>query len=246
MGEKMHLSEQETGTEVRDSLEQLANMQPKEVLAKYPKTSEQVKRELQSVATALQKEITDTRSSTEQNNDRRWNFIVKNDTKEYYYMMESFGINTKFKFVPTWRGEEGKLVLYYGLENTEYMEVALDSWKDTDAIKKFLWWVNSANKEIALCNEYAFLEQLPDLLKNPANKKYYKGYYEKYTKIMQEESFENLTFETSSRGSRPLIDRKWKKAAFMDTRWEAIKERVKPNLEKMFSERWYRSLGEVE
>ena len=71
MGEKMHLSEQETGTEVRDSLEQLANMQPKEVLAKYPKTSEQVKRELQSVATALQKEITDTRSSTEQNNDRR-------------------------------------------------------------------------------------------------------------------------------------------------------------------------------
>jgi hypothetical protein len=32
----------------------------------------------------------------------------------------------------------------------------------------------------------------------------------------------------------------------MDTRWDAIKGRVKPNLEKLFLERWYRALGEVE
>jgi hypothetical protein len=101
MVEKMHLSEQDTGNEVREGLDDLVNMQPKEVLAKYPKTSEQVRTELQSVATALQNEINDTRSSTEQNNDARGNFVVKKDTHLYHYMMESFGINTKFKFVPT-------------------------------------------------------------------------------------------------------------------------------------------------
>ncbi len=241
MGEVYSWYEQEEVEKngIDQKLNELASWQEWEKVVMYPKTPEQVRQSFQNIATELQAEISQNRSSTESNNDRRWQFEVKSDSASgaYCYLMKSYGINTKFRFVPTWwNSGKGRLSLYYGIANTEYISVNISNLEDVRGIKKFLGWVNSANKEIALCEDYQFLEDLPDLLNNKHNEKYYTSYKQRYNKIMKESSFKNLKFETSSWGSWSLIDTfMWKKDEFMDARRSAIKEKKRWQLDTLFA-----------
>lgn len=238
MGERYHgyESKENNFSNIDQKLYELAWWQ--EIVSSYPKTPEQVRQDLQAIATKLQADINANQSSNEKNNDRRWSFVVKWDASSwpYSYLMESYGINTKFKFVPMWwNGWEGRLVLYYGAANTEYMDVTINDFTDVRTIKKFLWRVNSANKEIALCKDYQFLEDLPRLLDKEENRKFYNWYKERYDSIMSTIAFKDLAFESNTWWSRDIVDTMtWTKSRFMDARRSAIKEKKKKQLDGLF------------
>lgn len=231
----------ESLSDIRDELDALWSQRAPEAKEWDPGLEKQLQTVFQNIATQLQQKISKTWSSNEQYNDQRGDFTVDLDKAawRYHFTMESFGITTKFKFVPeAWPSGTWRLVLYHGMEETEYMSVSISGVKETATIEKFLWWVNSANKEFALCEDYTFLQELPRLLDNPANQSYYAWYLERYKTIMAQQDFSKLQFAGwSISTSRPIIDWKGKKASFMNARWDAVKARMKPALDQKFKQK---------
>lgn len=202
---------------------------------RYPKNPVQVGQRFQRVANALTHDIEKNYSSDRSLRDERKDIRISlaPNQQDYLYTVTSYGIATTIKFFPEfkpWKPEAWRISLYF--DGIEYHSKNINSLSDESAIKTILWYANSANKDFYRCKDYNFLRELPLLIKNPANKKYFKKYKERFDKIMKIEKFYKLEFDNTIEVSTswPWLWFWPAQHEYMNMRRKAIKDTVKKQI----------------